>query len=116
VGDPLALLAAKLEPLDWTDGQLGKQTFEAIDRVERSQHPDEGDELGAAAGFDALEGALADAGLLGELGLRQVRFDAVPLDSFAQDLGYGCVGQIRCDSHYSPLMTIKKHIARRFVG
>jgi hypothetical protein len=89
VRNPLALLSPKLELSDRTGRQLRQESFETLDDVESSQRTDERNELHAEAGLDALDGALADTGSLGKLSLGQARFDAVPCDSLAEDLGDG---------------------------
>lgn len=102
-GNPLALLAAQLELLDGARRQLRKEPVKALEGLERSQDPDESHELGALAAFDPLEGPLADAGLLGKLGLSQTRLNAIPFDPLAQDLGDSGIGEFGFDLYNSSL-------------
>lgn len=102
--NPLALLSSKLELLDRAGGQLREKSFEALDGVQSSQYADQGNELAAAACLDTLEGALADARLLGELSLGQVCFDTVSRDPLTQDPGDGSIGQLGRNAHKSSLM------------
>ena len=90
----LTLLPSQLELLDRAGRQFGQESLEALDCVQRSEYADQGDELGAAAGLDTLEGALADARALGELSLRQAGFDTVARDPLAESLGDRSVGQL----------------------
>jgi hypothetical protein len=106
--NPPALLSSKFELLDRTGWQLREQSFEPLEGLESSQYADEGNELGALAGLDSLEGPLADAGLLGELSLGQARFDTVPLDALTQDLSDGCISELVLYLHYSPFTAIRR--------
>ena len=107
VRNPLTLPSSKLELLDRAGRQLREEPFEALEGVESSQYTDEGKELGAAARLDTLEGALADARLLGQLSLGEARSDAMALDPLAKDLGDGSIGQLRCYTHESPFKANK---------
>jgi len=101
VRNPLALLSSQLELLDRAGPQVREESFEALDGVQSSQYTDQSNELGAVAGLDTLEGALADARLLGKLGLSQAGFDAVSLDPLAENVGDCGVGELGSDSHNS---------------
>jgi hypothetical protein len=107
--DSLASLAAKLELLDRARRQLGEKPFEALEGFQDSQYADEGNELGAIAGLDTLEGSLADGGLLGELGLGQARLDAVPRDPLTKDVGDGGVAELGPNLHNSSLTASRRH-------
>jgi hypothetical protein len=73
--------------LDGTRRQFGEESFEALECVQGSQDADEGNELGAAASFDTLEGALANSRALCELSLGQASLDALALDPLTEDTG-----------------------------
>ncbi|MGB6485808.1 MAG: hypothetical protein WBE91_02890 [Steroidobacteraceae bacterium] len=103
----MALLASKVELRDRTGWQLREEPFEALEDVESSQYTNERNEFDAEARLDTLDGALADAGSLGELGLGQACFDAISRNPLTQDLGDGGIRKLWCDTHKSPLMATK---------
>src|SRR5690606_26357976 len=97
--DPLARLPPALQLRDRPRFHGRQEAIETFRQPEDPQHPDEHDDIRPLSRLEALERALADARLAGELRLGEPGVDAVRLEARAELAQERLVGEICGDLH-----------------
>jgi hypothetical protein len=78
-----ALLTFQFELRHWARRQLRNQRIEALGEFQGSKHTNQHHQFATVSAFDSLQGALGNARLPREFGLRDARLDALALDALA---------------------------------